>query len=733
MKKLGKIALLLLLAATALLLTGLVIFNCITADAKLDKSKLINYGQTITIYDDSGQKIQSSSIEGNRNTVLACDLKEHTKNAFIASEDRKFYSHNGLNYGRMVKALFKNIASFSFKEGASTISQQLIKNTHLSNDKTLSRKLKEIKLTRQLERAYSKDEILEMYLNTIYFGHSCYGLQSAAKFYFDTDAENLTLTQSATLAGLLTSPNNYSPFKNPEKCLTRRNIVLNSMRECSFISDAEYKKAAEQPLGAVKGSDARGKSYYIDAMFDELEDINLDCYTQLPGCKIYTYMDSEMQKYIEQLEFESDGAVIVTGEDNGVCAYVNTINGAKRQPGSTIKPLLVYAPAIEEGLIHTFTKIEDTKINFGEYCPENYDKKYHGMVTVAQSIAQSYNIPAVKTLNALTIEKAAKYAKKLSVPIDEEDKYLSLALGGMHYGMDIKTLCDAYSTFRKSGMHTTSHFIKKIEDSDGNVIYTDKKQYTRAFSEGTCSLMNEMLIQTAKSGTAKKLKNMPFDVAAKTGTCGDDSGNTDAYATGYTSQHSICVWLGDRDNKKTGVTGGGQCCNILKDVLQELYRTSAPQPLETSSGTVEVDIDRQDYDADGKIILADDISPKLNRLSVKCLKGNEPKQKSSKFSHPTISKPTINVENGTVSIVLCQTYYYLYIIKRDAETIYDGQYTEIFKDMPQCGSHTYSITPYFLSDDKKYFGDEIILEQINIAKENSNPLPPSITQKNWYD
>ena len=242
MKKLGKIALLLLLAATALLLTGLVIFNCITADAKLDKNKLINYGQTITIYDDSGQKIQSSSIEGNRNTVLVCDLKEHTKNAFISSEDRKFYSHNGLNYGRMVKALFKNIASFSFKEGASTISQQLIKNTHLSNDKTLSRKLKEIKLTRQLERAYSKDEILEMYLNTIYFGHSCYGLQSAAKFYFDTDAENLTLTQSATLAGLLTSPNNYSPFKNPEKCLTRRNIVLNSMRECSFISDAEYKK-----------------------------------------------------------------------------------------------------------------------------------------------------------------------------------------------------------------------------------------------------------------------------------------------------------------------------------------------------------------------------------------------------------------------------------------------------------------------------------------------------------
>ena len=216
MKKFGKVALVVALSLTAVVTAALAAYFAITADAKLDASKLINYGQTINIYDDEGQKIESPSVEGNRSSVKISDLSEETKNAFIASEDRKFYSHNGLNYGRMVKALFKNIASFSFKEGASTISQQLIKNTHLSNDKTLKRKLKEIRLTKQLERAYSKDEILEMYLNTIYFGHSCYGLQSAARFYFDTDAEDLSLEQVAALVGLLTSPNNYSPFKNAE-------------------------------------------------------------------------------------------------------------------------------------------------------------------------------------------------------------------------------------------------------------------------------------------------------------------------------------------------------------------------------------------------------------------------------------------------------------------------------------------------------------------------------------
>ena len=734
MKTLGKITLTILAALAILILSALTAYFSITAGAKLDKSRLINYGQTITFYDGDGQKIESSSIEGNRSSVLIENLPEHTKNAFIASEDRTFYSHNGLNYKRMVKALFKNLASFSFKEGASTISQQLIKNTHLSNDKTLKRKLKEIRLTRQLERQYSKDEILEMYLNTIYFGHSCYGIESAARFYFGTDAEELTLCQSATLAGLLSSPNNYSPFKNAEKCLQRRNIVLKSMLECSFIDNNQYSQAINEPLNAVEGGSARTWGSYIEAVFDELDELNFDCYAQLSGCKIYTGMNSGIQSYLNNLHISSDNAIIITDDKNGVCAYVNSIGAAKRQPGSTIKPLLVYAPAIEEGLIHTFTKIDDSYIDFGGYSPENYDKKYHGMVTVSESIAQSYNIPAVKTLNALTTQKAAGYARKMNIPLDDEDNNLSLALGGMKYGTDIKSLNDAYSVFRNGGTYYRSHFIKKIVDKNGKTIYSAQNNGEKVFSRGTCSLMNETLINTAKTGTAKKLKNLPYDIAEKTGTCGDADGNTDAYAIGYTSSHTFSVWLGDANNKKSDITGGGACCNILKDILNKFY-SSPPAPLDVSTGTTTVQIDRQDYSASGKIILADDISPKLNKLPVKCLEGKEPSEKSTKFTHPTIEKPTVNINNETTSIVLCQTEYYSYLIKCDDEIIYDGPFSQKIEHSPGEGSHIYSVTPYYSDGEKKYLGDTITLSKINISSNDdySRFSSPPITEKDWFN
>lgn len=732
MKKSVKISITIFLTILALIITAFAAYFIITADAKLDRTKLINYSQTISFLDDSGNRIESSSIECDRSTVLINELPSYTKNAFIASEDRQFYEHNGLNYRRMLKALFKNTISLSFKEGASTISQQLIKNTHLSNDKTLTRKLKEIHMTRQLEAAYSKDEILEMYLNTIYFGHNCFGLQSAANFYFGERAENLTLEQSATLAGLLSSPNNYSPFKNAEKCLQRRNLVLKNMAECNFIDRTQCAQSVSQPLDTVNKNSTNYRNSYIAAVTDELDLLDLDYYNDLSCSKIYTYMDTGMQNYIENLPFENDGAVIITDSNNGVTAYKNTIGNAKRQPGSTIKPVLVYAPAIEEGIIHSFTKIEDCPIDFSGYSPENYDKKYHGMVTVAQSIAHSYNIPAVKTLNFLTIKKAAEYANKLDIDLDDEDMNLSLALGGMKYGIPLKNLCDSYSTFRNNGNYQPSHFIKKIVNSNGQTIYSAPQIKTKAFSEGTCSLMNEMLMQTTNTGTAKKLKNLSYDLAAKTGTCGDDSGNTDAYAIGYTSRHTICVWLGDRNNTRTDITGGGQCCNILKDLLTELYNSQTPPDIETSAGTTEIYIDRQDYESSGKIIIADTISPALNKLKVKCLSNNLPEEISTKFTCPTITHPEITVADNIVSISLCKTQYYSYIIKRDNEVIYDGDYREKIHDTPEEGRHTYTVTPYYSFNGKKYSGKEIVLNQVNVSTGQPSYSPPPITQKEWY-
>jgi len=219
MNRTAKILLAIFLAILSLIMTALASFFIITAGSNLQPQKLVDYNKTISVFDDKSQKIEDAAYETKQRSVKIANLSDHTVKAFIASEDRNFYSHNGLNYKRMLKAAYKNLVSRSFKEGASTISQQLIKNTHLNNDKKITRKLKEIKLTKQLERRYSKDEILEMYLNTIYFGHNCFGLQNAANFYFAKPASQLTLEQSATMVGLLTSPNNFSPYKNPQKSI----------------------------------------------------------------------------------------------------------------------------------------------------------------------------------------------------------------------------------------------------------------------------------------------------------------------------------------------------------------------------------------------------------------------------------------------------------------------------------------------------------------------------------
>lgn len=712
----------------------------ITKDAVLDSNKLIGAGQNIVIYDDAGNEIVSASLEAQKKSVAVENLQPDTVNAFIASEDRTFFKHNGLNYKRMLKAVFKNITAGSFKEGASTISQQLIKNTHLSNDKTIKRKLNEIRLTRQLEKRYQKDEILEMYLNTIYFGHNCYGLQNAAEFYFNKKAENLDLTESATIVGLLTSPNNFSPFKNPEKSLKRRNIVLKNMLDCEYIDNSAYEQAINEPLNAVKSTAENSYSAYINSIFDELEEIDFDYYALTDGCIIKTYMDVEAQKYVENLEYPCDNAVIITDNaTGGVKAYKSSINGAKRQPGSTVKPIFVYAPAIEEKLLSPFTKILDEKIDYNGYSPENFDKKYHGYATVTESIKNSYNVPAVKTLNSLTVGKCEKYLAAMDIKLDDDEKNLSLALGGMKYGLSLKELADKYSIFPSGGQYRPSRFIKEIVSKDNKVLYSNDFIFNNVFSAGTCSLMNEMLIETTKSGTAKKLKDFNFDLASKTGTCGNANGNTDAYAVSYTSKNCIAVWLGDKDNTRTSVTGGTDCCKIMKSVLEKLYGDHSPAPLEKNEGTVTVNLDREEYSQNNKLVIADPVCPKLNILSVKVLKGNEPQQKSDRFSNPTIPTPVIKVANGAVNIELCHAKYYAYIIKRtkngQTETIYDGKWQQTVTDTPSEGIYTYSVIPYYDSGEEKFYGKEITLSPVNNSTGMGDPQVkiPDLINKDWFN
>lgn len=739
MAKFLKISAIIFLSSVVIFSTLLITFFLITKDAILDENKLLSVENSVIIYDDNGEEIANSSLTTKRKSVKLENLQKHTIDAFIASEDRTFYSHSGLNYKRMLKSAYKNIAARSFKEGASTISQQLIKNTHLTGDKTIKRKLKEIRLTKKLEKVYSKDDILEMYLNTIYFGHNCYGLQSAAEFYFDKKAEELTLEESAALVGLLVSPNNYSPFKNAGKCLARRNIVLKSMTDCGFITESQYKSAVATTINAVRKVETAKYSDYVNAVFDELESVDLNFYDLSAGCKIYTNLNRGLQNFIENMQYTCDNSVIITANSGEVAAYKSTIGDAKRQPGSTIKPLAVYAPAIEEKIVSPYTKISDEKINYNGYSPENSDGKYHGYVTVTESLSKSYNIPAVKTLNSLTLDKSEKYLNKMKITLEDGEKNLSLALGGMQHGLTIKQLADCYTQFANCGVYSPSHFIDKVTTKDDKLIYKSENNLNRAFSEGTASLINEMLLETTKSGTAKKLRNLNYNVASKTGTCGIDDGNTDAYSVNYTSEHCIAVWLGDRNNKKLKVTGGNHCCAVSAQILEKLYTSHTPEKLETVKGTQEIAIDAELYYSNNKIELADRLSPKLNILKVKTLKGNIPKEVSTRFSEPIISEPAIFVLNNTVNIELCQAKYYSYIIKRGLngkfEVIYDGKWQKAIIDTPNFGVYTYTVTPYYSDGDNNYFGQQITLPSVNISQDNNSPQVkiPDIAKKEWFN
>ena len=737
MRKALKIILIIAITALSLFLTALTSFFIITAGTNLQPQKLVDYGKTITVYDDQSNKIVDSALQTKQKSVKIENLKQDTVNAFIASEDRIFYRHNGLNYKRMLKALYKNVVSRSFKEGASTISQQLIKNTHLTGDKTISRKLKEIKLTKQLERAYSKDEILEMYLNTIYFGHNCFGLQSAANFYFNKPAEKLTLEQSATLVGLLTSPNNFSPFKNPQKSLSRRNTVLKNMNDCGYIDEKTYENTANLPLSAEKSGDKRSFSGYVHCVFDEFETFDIDPYGQFSELNIKTYLNADVQKALENQSADSDYSLFVRNNDGGVAAFKSSIGNAQRQIGSTAKPLFVYAPAIEENKVNLFTKINDEPINYGGYSPENFDKKYHGKVTVSDSIKYSYNVPAVKTLNTLNMDNIAGYAGKMNITLSDDDKNLSLALGGMKDGLTLKQLCDGYSVFPSHGNFTQSAFIREITDQNGNILYVHKKTSAKVFSEGTCSLINDVLCETAKEGTAKKLKNSNFDVACKTGTCGNSEGNTDAYAIAYTFDYTVGVWLGDANNQRLQLSGGTHCCNITKNILESIYNEKSAHPLDKTSGTLTVDIDREEYENNDKILLCDTNSPLLNRLAVKCLEKSTPTEQSTRFTTPTIKKPSILVNNNQICILLCQAKYYSYFVNRrkggEITTIYKGKWTENIVDEPSDGEYVYSVIPYYESGNKTFKGEEITLPKILVKHEKTNDKLPDIAFKDWFN
>lgn len=742
MKLIKKLIVILFLA---LISVGLILFGCylaVTKNVSLAPEKLLLNEKCIVLYDEHLNPVPHVTAH-LKQTVKITDLPEHTKQAFISIEDKRFYRHKGFDFKGIVRATLHNLKARGFKEGASTISQQLIKNTHLTHEKTLKRKLREWKLTKQLEKRYTKDEILEKYLNTIYFGHNCFGITSAANFYFGKNPSELSLSDSAILAGLVKSPNNYSPFKNPDRCQARKAVVLNVMKENGKINQNELKNALNAPLptpnNAVNGGD------YAHFVFNELTQIAESAGIKLGGnIEIYTDYNPTLQAELEKIcnEYPSfDKSIfILDNATHGYKACLSTIGNAARLPGSLLKPLAVYAPAIEENILSPATPILDEKVNYGGYAPENYDGKFHGYVSARECVEKSLNVPAVKTLQTLGASKAATYLQQLGLPIDKEDETLALALGGIKNGFPLQDLTEAYSTFANYGNKYTCNFIKKLK-INGKTVYTRPTKAIKIFQEDTAYLMTDILKSTAQKGTAKKLRSLPFEIAAKTGTVGTKNGNTDAYALSYTVNDTIGVWFGNADNHFIDTTGGGLPCNLLLTLnellAQEYDKAQRKIPnFSIPKNVQKVALDKTAYYDTHTIQLADDCAPAEYQFFELFKTSAVPLNKSTSFSNPQIITPTISLTEKGVNIHFDNRspIYYQYRIERydyaTHTTLYEGDFIEDFLDnkIENNKRYEYVVTPIY----KERKGVSIKLPIISTGNQNTLDKD-KIIEEDWWE
>ena len=610
----------------------------------LDVSKLVKNDCVIEVYSGSGNLISEKSSSNGGKYVKISELNSYTKNAFIAVEDRRFYSHNGIDFKRILGATFNNLKSLSLKEGASTITQQLIKNTHLSSEKTLRRKLSEIKIAFELEKRYTKDEILELYLNTIYFGKNAYGIESASNVYFNKSASELSINESAMLAGIIKAPSKYSPFENLEASINRKNVVLNSMKECNFITSEDYHRLKNEKIKTATNHSNYFKDY-INATLNEYENSNYFLPYSNKKVKITTFLNEDLQRdlNLNKLDKYDLSQIVINSKNGGIIAFYGNNSNLKRSPASCVKPWLVYAPMINDGYIKESSVILDEPINYDGYSPKNYGDNYYGNVTVKTALSKSLNVPAVKLLNGYGIDKCNRYAKKLGVDINLDN--LSCALGAIDGGLSLKQLCDTYSPFNNDGNYQKSSFIKEIYIGNEKV-YSNNPKKISVFSPETCYIINDVLKDAVNNGNSKKLRSLPYDICAKTGTNGSENGNLDALSVSYTSDVIVGVWVGNEDISlmSNAVTGAKEPTIITKNIYESIYKRSYPNDFTIPNGIIEAKIDETALLKEKTELIKD------NGETYYYIKGTEPNKLYENEILPTVINSKINVKNGVITL-----------------------------------------------------------------------------------
>jgi penicillin-binding protein 2A len=574
----------------------------------LDISKLDQPLPEATLVLDKDGKPASQLSSSRIEPVPVGQMPKVLTDAIVAVEDRRFYEHKGIDFQSILRAVVRDVLKGSYSEGASTITQQLARNLFLSADKTLARKLREAAYAIKIDTTFSKDEILTMYLNRIYFGEGSWGVQGASNTYFNKDVKDLTLPEAAVLAALPKAPSRYSPFQDEAQALERRNTVLMLMRDEGKISAQDYEAARAAPLGVQrldKSSSLKGRyPAYVDAVISEAVRVYGFTEEQLltGGLRITTELDPVVQNAVTEVysdeglfpesrpdQLIQSGAAVIDQLTGGVRALAGGRGASvfrgfshatqlKRQPGSSIKPILVYGPALEGGY-KPASPLYDGPLNINGYQPQDWDHQTRGQVSMQEAVISSWNVPAVWLLHEIGIDRGLQFAKSVGISLPAQDRQLSIALGGLSEGVSPLQMAQGFSAFAAKGVWHEARTIRKIETNSGYLLVQANQNGVLVMKPDTAYAMTSMLQAAVQTGTGKNA-SMNRPVAGKSGTTqlpqtkefeGISSGSAkDAWFVGYTPELTAAVWVGyDHTDKEHYLTtsGGAVPAVVFREIM----------------------------------------------------------------------------------------------------------------------------------------------------------------------
>ena len=569
-----------------------------------DPDKLMNYNNTgVVLLDKDGETFYSFGTADRGERLPLSEISDYTEKALVSAEDKNFYKHGGFSVFSILGALYANLLSGDATGyGGSTLTQQLAKNTLLSNNQTILRKYQELTVALAIERNYSKDEILDLYLNSVYYGEGAFGIGSAAKTYFNKSAADLTLAESSMLVGLLPAPSAYSPISgNPEYAKERQATVLSRMVDNKVISQAEADAAKAEELSYSSASDSVNSTapHFAEMVLSEVYEKYGEEFATRSGFRVTTTLDVNLQKAATNAVDAQMGFIQRNGGSNAAVVAIDPSSGSiralvgsadynnadfgkvnmattARQPGSSIKPLY-YAEALQRGIITPATILHDKATNFGGYQPQNADRRYRGDISVRNAISQSLNIPSVEVMQKLGVQASVDTLKRLGVSTNDSTDYgLSLALGSSE--AKLTEMTNAYAAFANGGDQYNLTTIEKIDDKFEKQVFKQNTQIPKeVMGEEASFLISDILNDEAARAPVfgSSLNTNGYDVAVKTGTTDEAR---DAWTIGYAKQLAVGVWVGNNDNTPMNNGGAGMAGPIWRATMLAGLKGKANEP-----------------------------------------------------------------------------------------------------------------------------------------------------------